>query len=292
MAVSFSAIMKNSNLSLRDKFRIYMHLRSMRFSKTMPRYLHASDLSETSPIRLTDAKFVQSELDAFVKRADYANRFPKYVEEFGEPRQPKGVLERKYAEQYLSLAVVDWESLAKDDIIIDVAASNSPFQEVMLGFGYENTYKTDLNYKTSEDLKMVGCNANDMSYFKDGSVSLIVSHNAWEHFEADSDIEYLQECARILKPGGKTVIIPLVLYDIGINTTDPSIWSTKYRNASDFPVFDAKFPMHIGDHKQRLMKFYDPDSLAKALDRVDCDFEIMRVENGGGNEMVLIGTKR
>ncbi len=291
MLLKFLALLKHADLPRQETYEITKHLRRFKFLKSMPPLVKRSELPVLDGITRSDFKLDQAEFEKFIANADYENRFPKYIEEFGEPRQPPGVLMLKYSEQFLSLAIPGMDNLSKEDILVDVAASNGPFQAIMQGLGYANTYKTDLNFRTSEKDKIVGCNANDLSYFANGSVTLIVSHNSWEHFEGSSDIDFLHECARILKPGGKVLITPLYLHARGVNTTDPAVWETKYRNAPEFPVFDKEFAIHLKHHKQRLEKYYDPKSLAKALGPVGCDFEIVCVEGAPNNEMILVGTK-
>ena len=46
-------------------------------------------------------------------------------------------------------------------------------------------------------------------------------HCSFEHFERDSDSRFVRECARVLRPGGKTVIIPLYLSNRRFIVTDP-----------------------------------------------------------------------
>lgn len=185
------------------------------------------------------------------------------------------------------------EKLKKDDIIIDVAASNSPFKEILIKKGFDNTFRTDLNFTTNLERNEIGSSADDLSFFSDSSVSLIVSHNSVEHFEGDADIGFLKEAARVLKPNSAVVWIPLVMAKGGVNHTDPSVWATKYRNAPSYPVFDKRFPVQFGTHKQRLMKFFDPKVLDEDLGKIkELKFDVVELENGKrGNKFALVGTK-
>lgn len=280
-----------------------------------------SNLSENAAEALSIgfARYTLNEeaFQAYLTEIQYPKHHPKYVEEFGgppvptfwermllpifpnlprrqaPPRQPPGVLEGKYAEHYVSFELCGLAALSKDARIVDVAASNSPVQSILHRMGYEDTYKTDLNYKTKEEQKVVGANANDLSYFAENSVDLIVSHNSWEHFEGASDIEFLSEAARILKPGGALCIIPIVLTEpTGVNHTDPTVWASKYRNESSDPIFDDAFPIAIGTHKQRLMKFYNLTELDKRLSGIPLSFTLYELENcKRGNRFALLAKK-
>jgi SAM-dependent methyltransferase len=55
----------------------------------------------------------------------------------------------------------------------------------------------------------VGSDAGRLdAYYADGSVDFVCSHNAFEHFNGDSDTRSIQEIARILTPGGVALITP------------------------------------------------------------------------------------
>lgn len=243
---------------------------------------------------ITDFSLCDEKFKGYIESSCYFSKFPRYIEEFGEPRQPKGVLERKFAEHFLSLELGGFDGLDKDALVIDVAASNSPFKDILTSQGYINVFRTDLNYRTNLEAHDIGCAADEMAYFADETGSLIVSHNSVEHFEGSSDIGFLNECSRILKSGGRVVWIPLVLTQYGVNHTDLSVWETKYRNAPNYPKFDSRFPVQFGSHKQRLMKFYSPKVLDSELEKFDrMDFSIVRIDTGGrGNNFALVGEKK
>lgn len=51
----------------------------------------------------------------------------------------------------------------------------------------------------------------------------IALHCSFEHFEGDSDIGFIRETARVLKPGGAACIVPLYLFEEYAIQTDPVV---------------------------------------------------------------------
>lgn len=64
--------------------------------------------------------------------------------------------------------------------------------------------------KLADRIFQFGANAGDMDGVPDNSMDFICSHNAFEHFSGNSDIDCIQEIARVLKPGGTAVITPFM----------------------------------------------------------------------------------
>jgi predicted SAM-dependent methyltransferase len=54
----------------------------------------------------------------------------------------------------------------------------------------------------------------------DASIDKISCHHSFEHFQRDSDIAFIREVQRLLKPGGKACIVPIFIADQYIEVTD------------------------------------------------------------------------
>jgi predicted SAM-dependent methyltransferase len=66
-----------------------------------------------------------------------------------------------------------------------------------------------------------------------GSVDKISCHHAFEHFQLDADIEFIKEAQRILRPGGRLVIVPIFISKREVefsNLKEFKNWSTKPEN--------------------------------------------------------------
>jgi ubiquinone/menaquinone biosynthesis C-methylase UbiE len=111
---------------------------------------------------------------------------------------------------------IAWElvvkDLKKDEQYIDVAASSSPWVKLLNEKGFKAT-GIDLNesYKFKDNPNYLVMDATKTT-FKDGSVSGVSLQCAFEMFTGNDDTNLIIELGRILKPGGKAVIVPLYMH--------------------------------------------------------------------------------
>lgn len=240
-------------------------------------------------------KVDENGFDSWVELNNWPERFPSYADQWVPPRAREGTLTRKLHEHYMSMEVGGLKALAKTDLIIDVAAAGSPLQEVLAGLGFSHVFKTDLNFRTDLDKKIIGgSGSKGFSYFDDESVSLMVAHNSIEHFERGEDIALFRAANRVLRIGGRFVWVPLGLMVGGLNETDPDCWESKYKNAARWPKFDRKYPIFVSGRRQRLMKWWDPLHLEAELKKhaPDCKVTIYEVERQLAGRYCLVLEKR
>lgn len=212
--------------------------------------------------------------DDYLKRTNYPERFPAYVKEFGTG----SVFFGKALEHHLSFKYLDPKG---GDVVMDVAASNSPCSELLLkDLGVATAYRQDLNLPAGVNENRVGSPASAIP-LPDGSLDSMMLHNSWEHFEGDEDIAFLFETRRLLKPGGRMLIIPLFLKDEMEIWTSPTVWSGKYSAVSQTPSFDPRATIVVReDVRQRQAKFFDATSLLADLAQVpDLEFELIYFPN-------------
>lgn len=221
-----------------------------------PAALEALDASEFTVVR---EKLDQDAFKAWMDEVDYESNYPKYVQEF-----PKGgLLEAKAAQHYVSILLSDPKA---ETLFMDTASSNSPFWKLVDRiYGVEKAYRQDLNFKAGVHGDTVGSNVSAIP-FEDEGISMITAHCSWEHFEGDADVEYFSECARILKPGGTMVIVPVYFANEYSAHTSPHIWDRKYVAAEGHPKFDAQAVVYLREPiRQRLSKFYTGPQLIERI---------------------------
>lgn len=58
----------------------------------------------------------------------------------------------------------------------------------------------------------------------DGTLDAIVCHHAFEHFVGDTDTAFIRECVRLLRPGGRLVVVPVFIADAYMEITNTFVF--------------------------------------------------------------------
>jgi hypothetical protein len=96
----------------------------------------------------------------------------------------------------------------------------------------------------------------------DGFATKLALHCSFEHFEGDSDIGFIREVPRILRPGGSACIVPLYLCEEYAIQTDPEV------AVPGRVVFEGDATVYCArGWGNRHGRFYDPAHLASRLRR-------------------------
>jgi len=205
----------------------------------------------------------QAELRDYESRADYAGRYPGYH----DGNQPE-----KRFEHYVAMSLL---GLGPDDVFIDVAACSSPLPEITARVFGCRSYGQDIMYAAGIQGEYIGGDACDMPV-PDGFASAAVLACSLEHFEGDGDTRLFRELGRVLRPGGRVVIVPLYLHLFAAAMTDP-----RYALNSDGLSFDPDTVLFCSDGwGNRHGRFYSPTTLKRRIlepSRDDFDFEIFRL---------------
>ena len=147
----------------------------------------------------------------------------------------------KMLEYYVSFR---WLDLGPDDTYIDIAAQDCPFAFFVRDHFGCVAYRQDLFYLEKgihgED---IGGNAARIP-LPAGSVSKMSLHNSLEHFEGRSDIRFFREAQRLLRPGGKLLVVPLFIGDT-------------YSTVKDAGWVDEDGVKHLWGEGARFARWYD-----------------------------------
>lgn len=152
------------------------------------------------------------------------------------------------------------EDFDREDIYVDLAACTSPWAQILREKLGIKSYAIDadlseryrhLDYYMRE-------NATKTS-FPDSSVRGLSLQCAYEMFIGNDDIELLKEIKRILRPGGKAVIVPLYMHTHYCSFSSPEYWGKGYSDK------EAKEYVNMGDRGTPSARFYD---VAKLQERV------------------------
>jgi len=127
------------------------------------------------------------------------------------------VFVEKALEHYVGAKLLE---LQGEDILIDVAAANSPWFEIAQRMYGCTAYALDLTFSPGINGKKIGGDATAMP-LPDGFVTKMALHCAYEMLEGDADIRLLPEAERVLAKGGKMVILPLYMHNFYFVDSSP-----------------------------------------------------------------------
>ena len=119
----------------------------------------------------------------------------------------------KLLEHFIAWDLLDLESFGFEDLYLDIAAYASPWVKILREQGEVDAVAIDLGIGDAfADLPFYQEQDATRTSFTDQSVRGVSLQCAFEMFEGDSDVELIRELGRILRPGGKAVILPLYMH--------------------------------------------------------------------------------
>jgi FkbM family methyltransferase len=197
---------------------------------------------------------------------DYRQYFQaaRYVQDF--PDYYSFNLPEKALEHYIAAKLLQ---LNDKDIYIDIASQHSPTPIIYSRLFGVNPYLQDLDYPQGLHGNMIGGDAANMAV-PDGFASKMALHCSFEHFENSSDMGFIREVSRVLKPGGAICILPLYMFDEYAIQTDPAVSIPQGVKFDD----DATVYCAYG-WGNRHGRFYDPEHL---LSRVCNNLNGMKIK--------------
>lgn len=124
------------------------------------------------------------------------------------------VWDEKLLEHWVAAERLGLSEYKHQDVYIDVAAAGSPWAKSLRDVLGISAFAIDLSLDGSayRDLPYYRVENATVTSFDDASVKGASLQCAFEMFTGDDDTNFLKEFARILKPGGKIVILPLYMH--------------------------------------------------------------------------------
>jgi SAM-dependent methyltransferase len=177
---------------------------------------------------------------------------------YGGGLDPQNNFTEKTLEHFVSLSFLN---PGRSKVLIDVAAATSPFMKIIKKkYGLEESYQQDLIYPPGIHDDKIGGYAHEIP-LPDNSVDIVSLHCSLEHFENDSDIRFFKTLERILKPGGKCVVLPFYIARKYTIHLDPAFNLLKFHH----PMLDPLAEIRYCKWKQYHSRHYDPAALRRRI---------------------------
>jgi Methyltransferase domain len=140
---------------------------------------------------------------AYLAQALPIYRAHRYVELYGGEA---GMFPEKAFEHYVSYDYLRW---APSDRVMDLACWRSPAGEVLSRcLAPAEYWAHDITLETNHEARTISGFA-DAIEGPDDFFDIIMAHCAIDNFEGRADVDVFREAARLLKPGGRILVVPL-----------------------------------------------------------------------------------
>ncbi len=199
-------------------------------------------------VRPYDVSAVATEFREFLQLPAYQGEYQLYggAEEY--------CLAEKALEHFISLKLIQPQAGMTG---VDIGSCRSVVPGILRKEFQCRCYEQDLEYPSGVHGDRVGSSAADIP-LEAGSVDFMTLHCTFEHFEGDADTGFIRECARLLKPGGKVVILPLYVNPNFCNITGEGDPERQEEIGFDG---EASYRCLIPEWQNRFGRHYSPAAL-------------------------------
>ena len=193
---------------------------------------------------------------------------------YGDSKGRKDDFTEKTLEHFVSLQLLE---LRYGQTVIDVGAGDSPFcavsERIIPGI---KCFSLDTHFPPAGKRK-IRASASQIP-FENESVDALVLHCAFEHFEGNADIDFLAEAQRVLKKGGKCLILPFYLSSRYAIHIDPM---NNFLKRLQPEMNEGEASILYCDSRQSFTRHYDVPAFRKRIlcNLKNVDVMVHRVKN-------------
>ncbi len=206
-------------------------------------------------INLEDFNPDVADYQRYFEQAEYATRYPEYYK-FNQVE--------KSLEHFICLRLLN---LSASDVLIDIASEGSPVPEIMNRLTGCAAYAQDIMYEPGMNGNRIGGDACAMPLPAEFATAVTLTCSL-EHFEKDADTALFKELARVLKLGGKVIVVPLYMNIVPGVFTDP-----RYSAATQVP-FDEGAMVYCWEFHNRHGRLYSAETLqSRVMEPVKTQFK-------------------
>jgi hypothetical protein len=213
--------------------------------------------------------------DGFARYLDAAG-YPDWY--LGGPSGGDRFFGQKALEHYVSIELA---SVVPGDVVVDVASNGSPFAGIVRRIAGARCFENDLQFPRGLHGDRIGGDAASMPV-PPGFADVMTLHCSFDHFEGSSDIGFASDAGRVLRAGGRAVILPLYLASEFGAKVDPRL------RLPDLRLDPGMRRFLMPGLDVRFSRLYDPGRLqSRVLDparAAGLEPELLRVR--GGEELV------
>lgn len=153
------------------------------------------------------------------------------------------IWDEKVLEHWIAAKLLGLFDAGADNVYVDVGAGGSPWAEILRDRVNLSAYAVDLwigdAFKHLPYYRVEDATHTD---FNESSVSAASLHCSYEMFGRDDDMHLIDELARVLKPGGRAVILPLYMHTHYCAYSTPDYFGKGYSdpNAKEYIRFGCR----------------------------------------------------
>lgn len=227
---------------------------------------HVEQLLTSSGIAVSHWRLPVDDFGRYLERADYPDSY------YGGTLSPEPGFHEKALEHFVSLALAAPDA---GDVVIDVASHGGPFVDIVKEIFGSTCYQQDLEFPTGVQGEMIGGNAADMPV-PDGFADVMTLHCSYDHFEDSADVGFAREAGRVLREGGRVVVVPLYLSDTFGVKMDPQL------RRRDIALDPGMRRFLIPGLRVEFSRLYDPPRLKERVldpaEQAGLTWEMIRVD--------------
>lgn len=167
---------------------------------------------------------------------------------------------RKILEYYYTDKLIGFSNRNKDFVYIDVGGAGSPFVKWLRETTEISAFSVDIIKGKYAYLPYYLVQDGTHTDFRNDSVDAISMQSSFEMFIGDSDIRVVKEISRILKPGGRAVILPLYMHTNYFSMVSPNFYGCGNADPGSIECIRTDCWSYIP-----LARFYDVDTLYRRI---------------------------